>query len=640
MSAIFGIIDLEGRTIEDAWVESMQANLGHRGPDGKTLYTRPSLVLGHMLLQVTPESVYNKGVYEEGDLVITANARLDERQHLMERLHIDPAEFSRVTDTILLLRAYKKWGKDFVKDMYGDFSFAIWDKKTRQLFCARDQVGVKPLFYYIKDGRFVFSTELRSIVRLPFVDTKMDQEYFRDRAVAICDQPCNSGWSNIMRLQPATTLSLNDAALQTKQYWKPVYKRNKAFKTEEDSAGAVRQLLEKIIADHTRTTGNVGATLSGGLDSGTITCLAAKKLLTEDKQLISASSIYTPGYSNPESPDEMEYINAVLEQEKNIIPTFVHHTDHSFIKTLAEKFRRNYAPVNAFYYVDEALYNRFQAKSVRRVLSGYLGDLTVTNSSINPFTILMGSGRVRALRQLSARYNIQDKQPLFAFLKYSIFKEFTPKWFQVAWNRYKKREAVSRDVGWLPLRLSKEQQKILQQKVDNTFRFPNRGAHDMVNQVWPKDVYLFDEEEDCAASHHQLEVTYPLCDRRLIELLMQIPVEHYYAGGIKRGLIRKAMAGILPEKIRIRKTKGSYSPGYTKLIQKEIDQIVEIFNTGWNEAEVSDMIDIQKLKMDFKNLSESEIEDSFTYCNWTLIEIFIWLYCSKTLENKKINKHE
>lgn len=640
MSAIFGIIELAGMPIEEGWVQSMQANLAHRGPDGKTLYREADLILGHMLLSVTPESVYDKGPYEEDGLVIVANARLDERAELMQKLDIPPAAYVTVTDTLLLFRAFKKWGTDFVKNIYGDFTFAIWDKKKQQLFCGRDQIGVKPLFYYFMEGRFVFSTELRSIVRLPFVKTKMDQHYFRDRAIAICDQPGNSGWVNILRLQPATTLLLSKGKLQTTLYWKPVYKRNKSFKTEEDSASAVRHLLEKIIADHTRVIGNVGATLSGGLDSGTTTCLAAKKLLKEGKDLITASSIYAPGFSNPDDPDEIEYINAVLEQENNIRPTFVHHTDHSFIKTLAEKFQRNYAPVNAFYYVDEALYKKFQSKSVKRVLSGYLGDLTVTNSSINPFTILMGSGRVNALRQLAAKYRAHDNQPLAAFLKYGIFTEFTPKWFQAAWNKHKKREAVSRDVGLLPLRLSPVEKKLLQEKVNTTFSFPSRGTQDMVKQVWPKDVYLFDEEEDCAASYHQLEVTYPLCDRRLIELLMQIPVEHFYAGGIKRGLIRKAMAGILPEKVRTRKTKGSYSPGYTKLIQKEAGQIAEIFNTGWQGTEIPDLVDIQKLKTTFKNLSESEIEDSFTYCNWTLVEIFIWLYCSKTLENKKINKHE
>jgi asparagine synthase (glutamine-hydrolysing) len=613
----------------------MQENLSHRGPDGQTFYSEPSLVLGHMLLQVTPESIYDNGPYEDDDLVITANARLDERASLMEKLQIEPAQSERVTDTILLLRAYKKWGRDFVKEIYGDFTFGIWDKKSRELFCGRDQIGVKPLCYYFKGGRFVFSTELRSIIKLPFVETKMDHQYFRNSAIAICDEPANSGWTNIIRLQPASALLLKNDTVTTWQYWKPVYKRNKSLKTEEDSATAVRQVLERIIADHTRVIGNVGATLSGGLDSGTTSCLAARKLLTENKTLVTASSIYEPGYTNPSDPDEIEYINEVLQQEKNILPTYVHHTQHAFVTKLPEKYLRNYAPVNAFFYVDEALYNQFQENAVRRVLSGYLGDLTVTNSNINPFPILIRSGRFAALRKLARKYNIQDNQPLTAFLKHAVLREFMPKWFQGAWDKFKKREDLSRKIDELPLRLNKGERETLQKKVNGTFWFPSRSTQDIVHHVWPNDIYLFDEEVDCAASHHQLEVTYPLCDRRLIELLMQIPVEHFYAGGRKRGLIRKAMAGILPEKVRLRRTKGSYSPQYTKLLQKEVNQIIEIINTEPQDSAVAKVIDLPKLKTLLKNLSGSKIEDSFTYFDWTLIEIFIWFYLSKTLENKK-----
>jgi asparagine synthase (glutamine-hydrolysing) len=285
--------------------------------------------------------------------------------------------------------------------------------------------------------------------------------------------------------------------------------------------------------------------------------------------------------------------------------------------------------------VDEALYNQFQENAVRRVLSGYLGDLTVTNSNINPFPILIRSGRFAALRKLARKYNIQDNQPLTAFLKHAVLREFMPKWFQGAWDKFKKREDLSRKIDELPLRLNKGERETLQKKVNGTFWFPSRSTQDIVHHVWPNDIYLFDDEVDCAASHHQLEVTYPLCDRRLIELLMQIPVEHFYAGGRKRGLIRKAMAGILPEKVRLRRTKGSYSPQYTKLLQKEVNQIIEIINTEPQDSAVAKVIDLTKLKTLLKNLSGSKIEDSFTYFDWTLIEIFIWFYLSKTLENKK-----
>jgi asparagine synthase (glutamine-hydrolysing) len=129
-------------------------------------------------------------------------------------------------------------------------------------------------------------------------------------------------------------------------------------------------------------------------------------------------------------------------------------------------------------------------------------------------------------------------------------------------------------------------------------------------------------------------MTYPLADRRLIELLLQIPVEHFFAGGKKRGLIRKAMEGILPEKIRNRNSKGQYSPGYTGLIRNDIGQIIHMIENGYLNSSLYKLIDVQKLKIQLKNLSESEIEDSFTYFNWTLVEIAMWVYFCKTLETK------
>ena len=209
MSAIFGIIDFEGRPLKEEWIRSMQTDLAHRGPDGQGLYREPSVALGHMLLQVTPESIYDKSPYEEDGFVITANARLDEREAIMDRLNVPQEERDKITDPLLLLRSFRKFGKDFVKDIYGDFAFAIWDKNKRELFCARDQMGVKPFLYHIKDHLLVFSTELKSIVRLSFVKTKVDNRLLRDQAFNIWDQQQKTIWENIFRLAPAHTLLLN-----------------------------------------------------------------------------------------------------------------------------------------------------------------------------------------------------------------------------------------------------------------------------------------------------------------------------------------------------------------------------------------------------------------------------------------------
>jgi asparagine synthase (glutamine-hydrolysing) len=634
MSAIFGIIDFAERPVAPAWIQSMQDDLSHRGPDGKGLYSETCAVLGHMLLKVTPESEFEKSYYVENGQVIVANARLDERDNLMDRLQIPGLEREQATDPVLLLRSYQKWGDDFVIDVYGDFSFAIWDIEKKELFCGRDQIGVKPFVYYYQDNRFVFSTELKSIVRLPFVETDINNNYMRARAIVISEEPQNTCWKNIFRLLPAHCLTVSRGKFNTNEYWKPTYKRNKKFKTEEDSAGAVKLLLEKIISDHTRVKGAVGVPLSGGLDSSTIACIAARKLHAEGKKVLTVSSVYKPGESNPAIPDEAEYIYEVIAREKNIIPTFVYHSDHSFINGLADKFKKIYSPVNGFHYVDKAIYQQFRLNSVRRVLSGYLGDQTVSNSSINPFPILFTSGRLYALKQLITQYNRNDNQPIAAFLKYSLLTEFTPKKFQKVWSHFKQGTDNPIDLDGIALNFSSKEKKIFQDKIDTSFQLANLRTKNIVDHIWPADYHAYNEEMDSDAAQYEIEMTFPFSDRRLIELLLQIPVEHFYAEGKKRGLIRKAMDGILPENIRNRTSKGRYAPGYPLLIKKDIARIGQIIREESLSKEHRTLINMQKLKIQLKNLSESEIEDSFTYFNWTLIEIIMWLYFCKTLENK------
>ncbi len=634
MSAIFGILDVAGRPLDDDWIKSMQQDMAHRGPDGQGLYREESVVLGHLLLQVTPESIYDTSPYEEGDLVITANARLDERGALMDKLNIVGEERNTITDPQLLLSSYRQEGKNFVKNIYGDFSFAIWDKQKKELFCARDQMGIKPLLYYFKDNRFAFATELKAIAKLPFVETGIDNVYLRNRALAICDENHKTSFKNICRLNPASTLSINNAHLAIKQYWQPKYKRNKEFKTEEDSAAAVKRLLEKIMTDYTKVIGNVGATLSGGLDSSTIVCVAAKKLNEAGKKITTLSSVYTPGLEDEDDPDEMEFIEAIIDQEPNIDPVFVYHSSLSFINGVDEKISRNYEPPNGFYYVDEALNKQFHLKSVRRVLSGYLGDATVTNTSINPIPILFTSLRLGALSKLLSQYKKNGKQPISAVLKNAVLTGITPKFFQKAWAKYKGNFDDSRSIDMLPLKLSSREKLALQNKIHRTFQISNFSTGDIAANIWPNRLFLFDEDWDCGASHHELEPTYPLCDRRLVELLLQLPVEHFHADGKRRGLIRKAMAGILPEIIRTRTRKGAYAPGYTKLVKNELEKVNDFIQNVGSTSDLGNLLDLQKLKIELENLSKSKNEDSFTFKSWTLLELIMWSYFNHWFEKK------
>ena len=291
MSAIFGIIDFEGRPIREEWIRSMQDDLAHRGPDRQDIYREESMFLGHMLLQVTPESIYDKSPYEEDGFVITAYARLDEREAIMDRIGTPKRERESITDPLLLLRSYLKFGKDFVKDIYGDFAFAIWNKEKKELFCARDQMGVKPFLYYFEDNRFVFSTELKSIVKLPFVKTEIDQVYLRNSALAFDFDVAKTTWKNLVRLKAANSLTISNSKIVTNEYWDLKYEPNYEYKNEKKAVDKLRELLEVAILDRMRVIGEIGIPLSGGLDSSAIACIAAQEHSAKGKKIFTASSI-------------------------------------------------------------------------------------------------------------------------------------------------------------------------------------------------------------------------------------------------------------------------------------------------------------------------------------------------------------
>lgn len=637
MSAIFGIIDFAGHPIDPEWIKSMQTDLAHRGPDGQGLYEENGVVLGHMLLQVTPESIYDKSPYEEDGFVITANARLDERKAIMDRLNVDPTERGKITDPLLLLRSFRKFGKDFVKDIYGDFAFAIWDKNKKELFCARDQMGVKPFLYFFIENRFVFSTEIKALIRLPLIKKEINQRNLLEQSIEIFNNANLTAWVNIYRLVAANIISVNKIQIVNKLYWAPSYKRNLQYNDEEKSRKKMQELLLKVIADHTHVNGDIGVPLSGGLDSSTIACLAARKLMEKNKKLITASSVFDPENSISDEKDETEFISEILRHEPNIEPTFVFHSNMSFLRNQVLKFERHYSTFNPYNYVDEALYEKFESKSIRRVLSGYLGDFTVSNSVINPLPHLLLTGEFKVFHKLCSHIKKKLKISSFTLITSYILKPIAPISFLKIWHKLKGISPVW-SLDSFPLLLKrKEKKKILKL----LFKMQNKYSLKISDNIWLMISDPFNEDWDCGSSHHQIEMTYPLIDRRLVEFLLQLPVEHFYAEGLPRGLIRKAMKGILPEKIRTRRDKGPYSPGFNYILQNEILSIIPQLENKFIKMNLGNLVDLPKISSLIKDLSNSKNSDKknikFVPINFSLLTLcnmisFNYWY------NNKINK--
>ena len=178
MSAVVGIFYLDERPVAASELNEMLESLAHRGPDGSGAWREGATGLGHRMLWTTPESLHERLPLADqtGKLAITADARIDNRQELIHLLGVADRPAEPISDSQLILAAYEKWGEQCVERLLGDFAFAIWDGRRQSLFCARDPLGVKHFYYYYSPGRaFVFASELKALLRLPFVPRRLNE---------------------------------------------------------------------------------------------------------------------------------------------------------------------------------------------------------------------------------------------------------------------------------------------------------------------------------------------------------------------------------------------------------------------------------------------------------------------------------
>jgi asparagine synthase (glutamine-hydrolysing) len=171
VSGVVGVYFLDGKPLDRGLLERMTDSISHRGPDGADIWNNGPVGLGHRMLWTTPESLHEQLPLEDktAKIVLTADARIDNRDELIEALDLTGQPGWEISDGELILRAYEKWGEQCPENLLGDFVFAIWDERKQRLFLARDHFGVKPLYYYRSDRVFVFASEIKALLCVPEV---------------------------------------------------------------------------------------------------------------------------------------------------------------------------------------------------------------------------------------------------------------------------------------------------------------------------------------------------------------------------------------------------------------------------------------------------------------------------------------
>ncbi len=273
-------------------IKAMTDRISHRGPDGEGFYVDDKIALGHRRLAILDLTTGDQPIYSENkDVVIVYNGEVYNFLELKEELK-DKYKFVTKGDTEVILHGYEEWGHDVVKKLRGMYSFAIWDTKTKELFCARDCWGIKPFYYYQNGETFMFGSEIKV-----FLDHPDFKKEFNDRILSayLCfnsTPTTETFFKGVNRLEPGHTLTYKDGRVTIEKFFELEFEETE--RPMDDIVKDIDAAMKDSVKHHEIADVEVGSFLSSGIDSSYLVSIARP-----DKT-------YTVGYDNPKY-DEISY---------------------------------------------------------------------------------------------------------------------------------------------------------------------------------------------------------------------------------------------------------------------------------------------------------------------------------------------
>ncbi len=343
MCGITGIFNVDGRPVSIQVLRRMTDIVRHRGPDGEGFWTKSFVGFGHRRLAIIDLSPlgHQPMQTEDGSVVVTYNGEIYNFHNIRLELEAKGHRFRSRSDSEVLLYAYREWGPACVNRLNGMFAFAIWDDREHRLFIARDRYGIKPLYYWMHDGVFLFGSEIKSLLQHPDVSVRVNvpalNEYFSFQN-GLSNQTLFDG---IRILPAASTLTLtlgNPESLRIDSYWCFDFTEDDSLE-EQECVEELTRLFEQAVNRQLVSDVEIGSYLSGGLDSSAVTSLAATnfpnlKTFTGGFDLSSASGLEL-GYDERDKAEflsnryKTEHYEVVLKagDMERVMPQLVWHLE-------------------------------------------------------------------------------------------------------------------------------------------------------------------------------------------------------------------------------------------------------------------------------------------------------------------------
>lgn len=633
MSAIYGVIDLKGKAISNQIGDKIHDGYSTCNIDTHRQEKIKNAVFGCELQKFTKESENEilPILDNENHNLFAADCVLDNRSLLMKELNVDDES---MPDGRLMYLGYLKWGKECVKYFRGVFSFAVYNWEKQEVILYADHFANRCLFYHIRDGVLYFSTLLFPMIKGSGLTFKENGRWLVDcitlRGPAMMIESRECAYSDVWKVDAANYVLVSLGKTEYHRYWFPERIRTDHHITDKECERLVREYLKQSVSECIRTDGNVAISMSSGLDSTTVGCIAASLLQEQSKKLYSFTSVPLKESNLREGGrviyNESEGVLQTCRMYQNIIPEFIECKDKNILSESEHIIDVWELPCksqqNAVWGME--IDRRASEKGCKILLNGGTGNCTLSAGRIEDYIMhwVKKLRFIRAYKELNhftKTYHDSKKR----FVKYMLNKE----------KEYLKGVLTSGKDVYYCNNITKQE---IGEKYSWSKRYrkrsmgfkPSKSMKAMRRELFLPEAYAQIgeiETKKCLASG--ILSRDPMRNVDFVEFCFKLPMKCYVNAEYDRRLVREFMHDIIPDSIRLDfGHRGLQSGDNAFRIAKSWDNMISKIRETLHSEEALQYIDIQKAddyleRLDGNNLIENEMDmrmvvDAYMFCRF------------------------
>ena len=542
MSGFAGIVRTDGGRPDQRLIESMAESMKFRGPDATQIWSRPGAAFCFTLLRTGPSpqaSAQPCSLDEE--VWLLGDVRLDGSEALRRKLQqLGETPDACATNEELILRAWRLWAEKSLEEFIGDFSFALWDVQSGQLWCARSLLGARPFFYSQASGQLIFSNTLNSVRLSPEVSDDLDLRFIGDFLLqSWCADPDRTAFRDVRRLPAGHLLHYSRGEVHVRRFASLPIEDPLFLKSRREYVEIFRSHLQEAVRDRLPEAA-AAVFMSGGLDSTSVAAVAANLLAEKGALPEDALCAYTVDY-NPLFDDHEGKFASLAAHHIGIPIEILSGSSCAPFTGVDDLSLSTPEPWSEPFFALHVEHYRQVATRSRVVLSGDGGDDILTGRAWPYFRQLLKRGRLDTATIVLGSYVIRHGE--FPTLRAGLRSRLR-RWVGRA-------QETSNYPPWLDPGFEKElhlrdRWLELQQPARELHPLHPAGYASLSGAFWSN---IF-EGEDASWTGIPVEARAPLLDLRLIRFLLRVPPMPWC---MHKELLREAMRGLLPEEVRTRR---------------------------------------------------------------------------------------